>query len=196
MRTTNARRPGWAAIALGLALAAAGPAAAGPGPSLTFRERFGDVVIQRQVTQRGQFRIDATLPLNGVDIGTFNGSTTVHVSLGNFGDSNTLGQDPRYRPGRRRATIVDGAIRVLLRWNRSRVRIRVIAPTGTFPPLELPLQAGGFLDQPSGPISGATLAFIAFDDASQRFDVAYTGQRSLRNGRRSVTLNGAGAPPP
>jgi hypothetical protein len=194
-----------AARRFGIALAVSGavfglggtrPSSAGPGPSLTFSERFGDIVVQRQVTQRGQFRIDAVLPLGGVDINTFNGATRYHVSIGNLGESGELGEDPRYRPGRRRATITDGVMRITLRWNRNRVRIRVTSATGTFPPLQLPIQADDFLDDASGPVSGATSAFVQFAGLGQRFDVPYNGQRTENRGRRNVSLSGTGAPSP
>jgi hypothetical protein len=186
----------WIATAafLALGLGVGSPAAAGPGPSLSFRETYGDVVVQRQVTQRGQFRIDAVLPLNGIDLSAIDGTTFVYVNLGSLHDASTLSQDPTYRRGRRRATIVDGGLRIVLRWNRSRVLIRVTARTANaFPPS---LLARDFLGQPVGPVGGDTLALIYFGDANERFDLAYSGSVSVRNGRQTVRLNGTGTPAP
>jgi hypothetical protein len=62
-----------------------------------------------------------------------------------------------------------------------------------FPP---PLLARDFLGQPVGPVGGNALALIYFGDANERFDVAYSGSMSVRSGRETVRLNGAGTPAP
>jgi hypothetical protein len=189
---------GWAALALLAAGAAFPPAATAQvvAPEVQFSEQFGDVAGQAGVTQRGTFRIQAVLPMAGVDIGDFDGNTGYHVSIGNLGDSGRLGEDARYSPGRRRVRIQDGTLQIRLRFSRRRARIIITAPTGTLPPLQLPIQADDFLDDPAGPVNGTTAAFVSFGPVSQRFDVPYAGQKTLNRGMRRVTLQGNGVPGP
>jgi hypothetical protein len=103
-----------AALVLILALIGLAPRAAQAGNTLSFTDSYSDALVNdvadglANVVTSGSGTINITLPLSGVDISTFDGSTMFNLNMGpNVNINQALSDDPAYKPGNKSATFKD-----------------------------------------------------------------------------------------
>ena len=99
-------------LVLMLAVFCLGPRAAKAGNSLTFTNSYADKLVTIDgmpgVVTSGSGTMNITLPLSGVDISTFDGTTMFNLNMGpSFNLNLVLSDDPAYKPGNKSATFKD-----------------------------------------------------------------------------------------
>ena len=179
------------------------------GEKVTAERPDGELVLQE--VDGGRFRMDYTLPLDGSDISTFDGTTQLSVFVDGWTYQTTLGSDPAYRPGMRRAKVLlysqdeqHHALTIgwaVLTWNRRALTVQLDGRTGNESYLE-PVLAEQFMNSPVGPVAAMGPAHIGFGGASADFDISIRGRVTHRPvtvdgvpfDRPAVTLNVIGVP--
>lgn len=89
--------------------------AAWAGSTFRFSERLSDqllcsnddneVVISCQPFQSGRFRLEVAVPESEINASQFGPTTPIHIVIGDFTFTGTLGDDPRYTAGKSMARI-------------------------------------------------------------------------------------------
>ena len=158
-------------------------------PKLTFSEVFGDVRTEENVLQKGRLSVAVVMPLTGVSLKKINAETEFFVGLGDVTMAGTLGDDPRYRPGKKSVHIRDRGRDLRLEWNRRRLQVSLTIHTERGEPGSF---AERYLPSPDGPIEGTAISFTSFAGRASRLDIVYKGEKVTRNGLRKVRLSGKG----
>ena len=126
------------------------------------------------------------LPVGAV--ANFDQNTSFDMSVGNFSASHSLGDDPKYVPGKTTATFIDTEANdkgktvvyriVRLKWTATQLTVTITGKTSDTSTSNLtPILAGNYDGGASGPISGTTSGSISFGTTRVTFDsVAVTGQ--------------------
>lgn len=168
------------------------------GQSLTLTERLIDRLNCRTnqgavvcgVMPTGRIAVAATVPLGGIDARGFDRSTPVVISVGDFEYAGVLGDDPKYVPGRNRATLlrtqVDPltgktreATRLSFSWNRHVMRLRLTAN----------VERGSFIHAETittaGHVTADQIALILFGNVMRIIEVVMSGRAEINVVSRS-----------
>ena len=156
---------------------------------LRFSESFGDVRTRENVTQEGRLQVEVVMPLTGVSLKKFDAETAFFFGLGNVTMAGALGDDPRYRRGKKSIHVRDGGRDLRLEWNRRRLLLTLTIATKRGEPGAF---AETYMPSPDGPIAGDALSFTSFGGKESRLEITYEGEKSTRNGLRNVRLKGGG----
>ncbi len=180
----------------GFAINPAAHAAAASTNTLTFSETLSDKVLctgnradgwDCTLLSRDGLTISTKISLSGVTITNFDQNTSFDLSVGNFSVSHSLGDDPKYVPGKTSAIFVDTETNdsgktvvyqiVRLKWTAKQLTVTITGKTSDTATSNLfPILADSYDGSASGPINSTTTGSIDFGDASVTFGwVAVTG---------------------
>ncbi len=137
------------------------------------------------------------VPLEGIDIGTFNADAPIDLTIGAFHLTGTPGNDRAFRPGNRRTTLVVRTIfggrivtasQARFSWNTKTLSISIVANTSE---MYLPVLAGSLCAP--GKVNMGVPASLAFGALHDDFAVQMSGSVVVRKaGATEIALRGTG----
>ena len=158
-------------------------------PRLSFAETYRDVRTDKTWTQQGRVTVTVTLPLAGVSLRSLSRDTPFIIGLGGVVSTGVLGDDPAYRPGKRKARVREGGRVIRLEWDRRQVTMTLTVITGRSEPSAL---AADRMADPDGKFEGVTRSFNTFAERNTGLEISFKGEKTTRDGILKVTMRGAG----
>jgi hypothetical protein len=126
-----------ASLAVAFAVLHGAPADAEAGSRTKTVITFNEIWAEDAGSAKGRVHVEARIPADPAVTEAFDASTPFDVSVGFFGFTGVLGDDPAYVPGATSATLtqeaLDGSGRVLtakIRWTPRQVIVRISGVTG------------------------------------------------------------------